>query len=217
MAGILYLPISIGEALDKLSILDIKLDNISDNRRENVKIEYDLLYDKLKDMVEKHKFHYNSLKKTNLHIWNLMDILRDGVINDDFYLVTCKDCINANDMRFRIKDKINRNSNSVIKEQKGYHVKKCLFDINYDNAHIDHLIKIIYYYSLIYDEIYLRCNDKYLSFFENHLKDHHITILHNDQQLEDFVKIFHLTDISLTLNELYQKLNLTEEILNKYI
>ena len=37
---ILLLPVSIGEALDKLSILDIKLDNIKDHRRDNVKLEY---------------------------------------------------------------------------------------------------------------------------------------------------------------------------------
>ena len=37
------LPVSIGEALDKLTILDIKLDRIQDSRRDNVKIEYDIV------------------------------------------------------------------------------------------------------------------------------------------------------------------------------
>ena len=48
--NILYLPVSLGEAIDKLSILDIKYEKITDNRRNDVKNEYDLLYDKLKEL-----------------------------------------------------------------------------------------------------------------------------------------------------------------------
>jgi hypothetical protein len=42
--NILYLPVSLGEAIDKLTILNIKYDKIQDKRREEVKIEYDMLY-----------------------------------------------------------------------------------------------------------------------------------------------------------------------------
>jgi len=48
MSNYLTLPVSIGEGLDKLSILEIKIDNISDKRKENVVKEYNLLYDKMK-------------------------------------------------------------------------------------------------------------------------------------------------------------------------
>ena len=41
------LPISLGEAIDKLTILDIKLDKIKDSRVIDVKKEYDLLHEKL--------------------------------------------------------------------------------------------------------------------------------------------------------------------------
>ena len=44
---LMYLPVSLGEAMDKLTILDIKLDQIKDNRRIDVEKEYDLLYEKL--------------------------------------------------------------------------------------------------------------------------------------------------------------------------
>ena len=40
---ILYLPVSLGEAIDKLSILHIKYEKIMDNRKNDVKNEYDLL------------------------------------------------------------------------------------------------------------------------------------------------------------------------------
>ena len=43
----IFLPISLGEAIDKLTILHIKVDKIKDN--EFVKKEYDLLYEKLKE------------------------------------------------------------------------------------------------------------------------------------------------------------------------
>ena len=49
--AIIYLPISLGEAIDKLTILDVKLENIVDSRRDNVKREYDLLYEKLEKYI----------------------------------------------------------------------------------------------------------------------------------------------------------------------
>ena len=52
---ILYLPVSLGEAIDKLTILDIKLDKIVDNRKIDVKKEYNLLYDKLKEFIIKYE------------------------------------------------------------------------------------------------------------------------------------------------------------------
>ena len=58
----LYLPVSIGEALDKLSILDIKLDNIKDSRRDNVKVEYDMLYERLESYVKQCEKYYNMIK-----------------------------------------------------------------------------------------------------------------------------------------------------------
>jgi hypothetical protein len=45
----LSLPVSLGEAIDKLTILDIKCNKIQDNRKKNVENEYNILYEKLKD------------------------------------------------------------------------------------------------------------------------------------------------------------------------
>jgi len=154
------LPVSIGEALDKLTILDIKLDRIQDSRRDNVKIEYDILHEKLKEHIDKNQKYYNMLKKTNLYIWELMDLLRDGVnISDIEYTKLCKDTIIANDVRFRIKNKINILSNSHIKEQKGYKSLKILIDLtSYTGTH-DLLIKPLYYYSILYDELDVKSKD----------------------------------------------------------
>ena len=77
---VLNLPISIGEALDKLTILDIKLDRIQDSRRNNVKIEYDIqglvayyLYHKLNgkiDDINIYGLNFYSNTLNGLGIWS---------------------------------------------------------------------------------------------------------------------------------------------------
>ena len=46
MDNILYLPVSLGEAIDKLTILDIKCHKITDKRKLDVQKEYNILYEK---------------------------------------------------------------------------------------------------------------------------------------------------------------------------
>ena len=77
MSNIINLPVSLGEAIDKLTILEIKLENIKDSRKLEVKNEYDILYNQLYNIIEKYKSYYNLMKQINLDIWYLMDKLRD--------------------------------------------------------------------------------------------------------------------------------------------
>ena len=53
--SVIDLPVSLGEALDKLTILDIKRDKIKDDRLKDVEHEYNLLYDKLKEHIDNNK------------------------------------------------------------------------------------------------------------------------------------------------------------------
>ena len=64
------LPVSIGEALDKLTILDIKLEKIKDNKKIDVQKEYDILYNKLKIYIEKFDFYYIILKSKFRYMGN---------------------------------------------------------------------------------------------------------------------------------------------------
>lgn len=159
---ILSLPVSLGEAIDKLTILDIKLEKIKDDRKQDVQTEYDLLYDKLKDFILKYQELYQIMKRVNILIWEMMDILRDGDISDLLYLKTCKKCIEYNDIRFRVKNKINYISNSTLKEQKGYRKNRILIELNNQLTNIDLFIKPIKYYSFIYDEIHISSNNPLL-------------------------------------------------------
>lgn len=213
---ILLLPVSIGEALDKLSILDIKLDNIKDHRRDNVKLEYDMLYGKLKCYIETTNKYYNMLKKTNSYIWNLMDLLRDGInINDEKYVKLCKDTIISNDVRFRIKNKINKLTKSLIKEEKGYKCLKILIDLIDYKDNYDFLIKPLCYYTILYDEIYIKSDDENMIDFINNEFNMSIYIINSNNKTEDieFKKTFYITD-SLNINSI---LDINDDDIKRFI
>jgi hypothetical protein len=159
---LIYLPVSLGEAIDKLTILDIKLDKIKDNRRVDVQKEYDLLYEKLKEFLIQYDDLYKSMKKVNLIIWDMMDVLRDGEVGNAEYLRVCKECIEYNDIRFRVKNKINYASNSLLKEQKSYKVNRLLIEISDNIMEINYFIRPIKYYSFFYDEIVIKHCDNSL-------------------------------------------------------
>jgi hypothetical protein len=153
------LPVSLGEAVDKLTILDIKLERINDFRKKDVEKEYNILYEELKEFIQIHDSLYSSMKKVNVLIWDMMDILRDGNVLDDIYIPVCKKCIQYNDIRFRIKNKINIFSNSELKEQKSYKINRLLIDID-QSISIEPCIKAIKYISLFYDEVIIVYNSE---------------------------------------------------------
>lgn len=152
----IYLPVSLGEAIDKLTILDIKLANITDDRRNDVQKEYDLIYEKVKGFVKQYSGLYESMKKVNLLIWEFMDVLRDGIISDDEYSKLSRKTIEFNDIRFRIKKKINFVSGSLLREQKGYKVTRILVDIGDSIRSVDPFVRPIQYFSMLYDQVIIR-------------------------------------------------------------
>ena len=212
--NLLYLPVSIGEAIDKLTILHIKLSKIKDNRINDVHHEYNLLYDKLKEVVINYKELYETMKKVNLLIWDMMDILRDGNVDETEYLKICKECIEFNDIRFRIKNKINHISDSVLKEQKSYKINRLVIIINKKN--IDNtILNIIKYFSYMYDEIFIVCKydseylktqfnyDNTIKFIENELFEYKCKVIIEDKEYSD--------------NEIYKLFNITEKEIKKII
>ena len=162
---IIYLPTSLGEAIDKLTILDIKLDKIKDDRRIDVQKEYNLLYEKLDHFIIKYNDLYQTMKKVNVLIWDMMDILRDGETSEAEYLKICKECIDYNDIRFRVKNKINYVSKSSLKEQKSYKINRIFLEINKDIQNISDFFKPIKHYSFIYDEIVICSNNEELKHY----------------------------------------------------
>lgn len=157
-SNILYLPVSHGEAIDKLTILDIKMNKIMDVRKKDVEVEYNKLYFELKDIVKISGFYYNALKQINLQIWEDQDKFRYST-NDNGKNILCKKIIEDNDARFRIKNKINYLFGSFLKEQKGYIPK--IFKVYYSSNTEYHTLlnSIIKYHAIFNDKVTVLCNN----------------------------------------------------------
>ena len=117
--------VSIGEVIDKITILQIKQEKIKDkNKLKYISEELETLSNSLKsENVSVPSEMVSELKRINLELWEAEDIIRDCEnrqdFGDDFVMCARLDAI-LNDKRFLAKNKINNYSNSVIKEQKSY-------------------------------------------------------------------------------------------------
>jgi len=119
-------PVSIGELLDKLSIVEIKKKKILDqDKLKYLSKEYDLLEEKATEIknINEVAFNnfYDSLLETNLKLWHIEDDIREleslSKFNDDF-IKLARDVYITNDKRFDIKSEINKFFGSSIIEQK---------------------------------------------------------------------------------------------------
>ena len=119
--------ISTGELLDKISILEIKLEKVKDKTsQKEVDKEYKILkkvQNSSLELTEKMKTLFNEIKKVNLNLWNIEDKLRICEKNKDFgenFIKLARDVYLNNDNRSKIKSKLNEVSGSNIKEIKQY-------------------------------------------------------------------------------------------------
>ena len=119
--------ISWGELFDKLTILQIKMENIQDkNALKNVKIEHDQLLKIYKNNFlqnENAQFFITDLKKVNKKLWNIEDKIRNKERNkvfDQEFVDLARNVYITNDQRARIKRKINEIFGSEIIEEKSY-------------------------------------------------------------------------------------------------
>ena len=119
--------ISAGEFLDKLSILEIKLNKINDLVSLNeVKKEYEILNETKKKNINFSKeidILYQNLKKTNEKLWKIEDEIRLCEKNSDFndkFIKLARDVYFTNDKRSRTKLEINNILGSNIHEVKQY-------------------------------------------------------------------------------------------------
>lgn len=115
----MILEVSAGESLDKLSILLIKLEKIQDEtRRKEVQKEISAL-SHVEALCVKYAFYCDLLKYFNTVIWELTDDVKAGV-EDDVFVEKAKMIFDFNQKRFTIKNIINSEEDSAIKEQKSY-------------------------------------------------------------------------------------------------
>ena len=120
------IPVSLGEVIDKLTILDIKKTKITDiDKLKHIQREFDELSKLTESYLQdkKLKILYSELIEINYSLWKIEDSLRDLEREkrfDDKFIGLAREVYYTNDERFRIKNKINLISNSEIQEQKSY-------------------------------------------------------------------------------------------------
>ena len=121
---IINAPISIGELVDKITIVEIKKNKLQNSKLKNVLKELSFL----RKLMEKHQIEitdnlFTQLKEINLKLWNIEDQIRIKEKNKEFdniFIDLARSVYFTNDKRSEIKKRINRLSNSEITEEKSY-------------------------------------------------------------------------------------------------
>ena len=122
----IYIPVSVGELVDKITILKIKLNQIKDKKKlVNVQHEHDALtslneYVKIqKDVLEQQQ----QLMEVNLRLWFLEEDIRHYEKTNFFesaFIDVARKIYKTNDERSRIKKEINVLCNSELVEEKSH-------------------------------------------------------------------------------------------------
>lgn len=119
-------PVSVGELVDKITILRIKNEKIEDKEKlSNIKIELSYLQEKLESLgLEKEVLDIiDDLYDVNVQLWEVEDRLRDFEREENFrseFVDSARSVYRLNDLRFSLKTKINVLTDSEIVEEKSY-------------------------------------------------------------------------------------------------
>lgn len=117
----MLIEVSNGELFDKISILEIKAEKISDyNKLQYINNELNLLKNEANHInIEDNLF--DELKKINEKLWKLENLIRRKIDSNEYdkEFIQCSiDIRYYNGKRFEAKNKINKNTNSMLQEQK---------------------------------------------------------------------------------------------------
>ena len=117
-------PISLGELIDKITILEIKQINMTGMKLKNVDKELNLLKKILQDKnLEINIDLINCLKKVNNNLWEIEDSIRIKERDQKFdkeFIELARSVYKENDKRASIKKEINQKYNSELVEEKSY-------------------------------------------------------------------------------------------------
>jgi len=116
--------VSNGEIIDKLTIIQIKLERIKDKTKLiNLQKEYDELISASSSIIPQNDPLYISLYKVNCELWDIEDRIRDLERKKDFgeeFVSTARSVYFKNDRRSEIKREINIKTSSGLIEEKSY-------------------------------------------------------------------------------------------------
>ena len=119
-------PISLGELVDKISILIIKQKNITDETKlDHVKKELDFLQKTLMNYVHQEEInnYLENLININSKLWNIEDDIREcerKKLFDQSFIDLARSVYFTNDERAKVKNDINKTFGSELVEVKSY-------------------------------------------------------------------------------------------------
>jgi len=142
--------VSLGEAIDKLSILELKRVKIQDeHKRVDIQKEIQELAE-CQAYTIKYELYYTMLMYVNENIWNLTDLIKGMTVDHVEFAPTSHHIFELNQKRFRIKNWFNLLTNSIIKEQKSYASKGCTLVVDSEETFFNKLPEI-HYLAIEYD------------------------------------------------------------------
>ena len=116
--------VSNGEIIDKKTIIQIKLERITDAaKRVNLQKEYDELAEASLAIIADSDPLYKALYDVNCELWDIEDHIRDLERDKDFgddFIQTARSVYFKNDKRSEIKREINLKTRSGLIEEKSY-------------------------------------------------------------------------------------------------
>ena len=121
---IIKAPISLGELIDKITILQIKTQHLQGNALQNVKKELDALVTILNNFqLNIDPTLIQRLKEVNQNLWQIEDDIRDQERQKNFtetFIELARSVYQQNDQRAAIKKEINTTYGSAFVEEKSY-------------------------------------------------------------------------------------------------
>lgn len=116
--------VSNGEIADKLTIIEIKLENIKDEKKlTNLRNEFCVLDAAVSKIIAKDHPLYQELLKINKQLWNIEDRIRELEKAKDFgpeFIEVARSVYFTNDKRSDVKRQINELTGSDLIEEKSY-------------------------------------------------------------------------------------------------
>lgn len=116
--------VSNGEIIDKLTIIQIKLERIKDKAKlENLQKEFNILKKASSSIMSQDDNLYIALYQVNCDLWDIEDRIRDLERNKDFsskFISTAREVYIKNDRRSELKREINIKTSSGLIEEKSY-------------------------------------------------------------------------------------------------
>ena len=121
---LIQIPVSVGELVDKITILSIKNNRLHGIARTHVKQELDLLEKALtKSGIELNRQERSELEEVNEKLWEIEEAIRQLEAKESFgdeFVALARSVYRCNDERAALKRAINQRHGSTLIEEKSY-------------------------------------------------------------------------------------------------